>query len=62
MTTYLYIYTDHDHETGIVRGILCGACNTAIGQMKDDANRLRLAARYLESHNYQAVLKKHKGK
>jgi hypothetical protein len=40
--------TDHNHITGMVRGILCSSCNTAIGQMKDDPLRLRLAADYLE--------------
>jgi len=25
---------DHDHETGIIRGILCGSCNTAEGYIK----------------------------
>lgn len=41
---------DHDHSTGQIRGLLCAQCNFAIGHMKDDPNRLRAAAVYLESH------------
>jgi hypothetical protein len=52
-------HTDHDHECcpasrntcgRCVRGILCSDCNTAIGLMRDDSDRLRAAASYLESH------------
>jgi hypothetical protein len=44
-------HVDHDHETGDVRGLLCGACNTAIGQMQEDVARLQSAIRYIEHWN-----------
>ena len=42
------LHVDHDHGTGAVRALLCAPCNTAIGLMKDDPERLRQAAAYLE--------------
>ena len=40
---------DHCHDTGKVRGLLCVACNVAIGMACDDPKRLRALADYLES-------------
>lgn len=40
---------DHCHDTGRVRGILCGPCNKAIGLLRDDPALLREAVRYLEA-------------
>jgi len=46
---------DHDHKTGVVRGILCRGCNTALGQAREDPALLRKMADYLERHRLQAT-------
>jgi hypothetical protein len=40
---------DHDHDTGMVRKLLCRTCNAGIGLLKDNADLLREAADYLDS-------------
>lgn len=40
---------DHDHVTMKFRGILCRACNTALGCVNDDPSLLRKLADYLEA-------------
>lgn len=42
---------DHDHATGLVRGLLCRCCNLAIGYAQDSPTNLRSLALYSEKHN-----------
>ncbi len=42
------LYVDHCHSTKEVRGLLCGACNSAIGYMEDNPEFLRNAITYLD--------------
>lgn len=42
------LYIDHDHSTGVVRGLLCRACNLAIGLLHDNQTLVLAAARYLK--------------
>lgn len=39
---------DHCHSTGMVRGILCHRCNTALGLFRDDSSLMASAAEYIE--------------
>ncbi|MBT2211833.1 endonuclease VII domain-containing protein [Actinomadura sp. NEAU-AAG7] len=41
-------HVDHNHLTGVVRGILCFRCNGALGQFHEDPRCLGDAAEYLE--------------
>ena len=48
---YRRLCVDHVHSTGKVRGLLCSACNTAIGKFQDDIERMESAINYLKKHN-----------
>lgn len=54
-------HIDHDHDSDfepsglpaeikVVRGLLCGSCNTGLGMFKDSIRLLAGAIVYLESH------------
>lgn len=42
---------DHCHVHDFIRGLLCNACNTAIGLLKENTNTLREAIKYLKKHH-----------
>lgn len=38
---------DHDHATGLVRGLLCRPCNDILGHLRDDPEAARRMVNYL---------------
>lgn len=44
------LVVDHDHDTEVVRSLLCHPCNTAIGLLGDSSTRAAQASAYLSRH------------
>lgn len=44
-------HIDHDHATGLVRGVLCLQCNSGLGLFGDNVEVMKLAIKYLEKHS-----------
>lgn len=42
------LVVDHDHQTSVVRGLLCNKCNFMLGLANDDPDILMLGADYLK--------------
>lgn len=42
------LYIDHDHKTGLIRGLLCQKCNSALGLIKDNIEILKNLIKYLQ--------------
>lgn len=39
---------DHNHKTGAIRGLLCSACNAALGLLKEDPETITSLLEYLQ--------------
>jgi hypothetical protein len=47
------LVVDHCHSTGNVRGLICGACNSALGYARENISTLRGLIQYIERHNHE---------
>ncbi len=50
------LHVDHDHGTGVVRGLLCFRCNNALGDFDEQYELFRKAADYLDRDDGLAAL------
>lgn len=41
---------DHNHQTGKIRALLCGPCNTALSHVEHESDFSKKALIYLEAH------------
>lgn len=46
------LVVDHDHATGLMRGLLCHHCNMMLGHALDNPARLELGAAYLRKGSF----------
>jgi hypothetical protein len=49
-TTGRKLALDHNHTTGAVRGLLCSACNKALGLLKEDVHILENMIKYIKDY------------
>lgn len=48
------LIVDHDHNTGVIRGLLCKKCNSALGLLQENTIILENALNYLKE-NYVTI-------
>lgn len=47
------LVVDHCHTSGLIRGLLCGRCNLALGYLRDSEELALRAANYLKSNKVE---------
>lgn len=47
---------DHDHKTGLIRGLLCAFCNRAVGLFRDDMDRFTRVVTFMTAPPATAAL------
>lgn len=45
-----HLVLDHDHQTGVVRSLICSSCNTMLGLARESIDTLYGAIMYLKKH------------
>lgn len=45
------LVVDHHHDTGMVRGMICSACNSMIGYSKENIDNLEACIEYLRKYH-----------
>jgi hypothetical protein len=53
------IVFDHCHQSGRFRGWICDPCNTVLGLVKDDTDRLRALIHYLDGQSRNSPCIRH---
>jgi hypothetical protein len=52
---------DHDHATGLVRGLLCRPCNSMLGHLRDDSAAFQRVLDYLADPPWSILVSKRNG-
>jgi Autographiviridae endonuclease VII len=55
--THKHLFVDHCHDSKVVRGLLCTACNVGLGYFRNSENLLRGAVAYLQDFKAMTAAK-----